>query len=376
VILCPNGHENPDGSTYCGHPGCNLYIDASAPTAPARVEPGQPEPLVSLSPPSLEVAAGEEASFQVLLESRAATPELYEIEVTGQAAAWATLDPRSLDLAPAATGVARLTLRPPPEAPPGDQLSFEITAASGERPETARSVPGLLQIASPAPPPTPPPVPTPAPTPPPPAPEPPPPALSAQLQPETSKGRAGAEHKLIVQNLGATPLTSEPVAVDSNAGVAIAFEPPSAMVPPGGTMAVDVNVRPLRARWIGSRTHPFRILVGPDVEVAGAMVQRPRVPTWLALGLVVIVGVIAIFGLFGGDDEGVSGVVVDFDQAPTRLTPFDGAEVLNNLGLNEEVRIDCETPENGGWYRLLGEYEGEFVYHKWVDPSERPEPCP
>ena len=98
MILCPNGHENPDGSTYCGHPGCNLYIDPNAPPAPAPVEPGQPEPLVSLSPPSLEVAAGGEASFQVLLESRAATPESYEVKVTGEAATWATLDPPSLEL--------------------------------------------------------------------------------------------------------------------------------------------------------------------------------------------------------------------------------------------------------------------------------------
>jgi hypothetical protein len=359
VILCPNGHENPDGTTYCSQ--CFSYIDASAPTVEPPLQPDQPEPLVSLSPPSLAVPPGGEGSCDVLLESRAETSEHYDVEITGEAASWAAVDPASLELAPAAVGAARLTFRPPASAVPGGEFPYAVKVASRERPEAPALVSGRLQLGSPVSAPAPPGVST--------------PALAVQLRPETSKGRTGAEHVLIVQNLSADTVTSEPTAVIPDSGVAIAFDPPSAAVPAGGTVAIRVRVRPRETLWLGRRDHAFRVLVAHDAEVTGVMVQRPRVPVWLAVVPVLAVGAVAAVALVRPDDQGIDGRIATPSGANVREGPAQTEKRVGGLKADTEIRIDCRVGDQ--WFRLNepSEFEGKFVAAGLVDSSATPERC-
>jgi hypothetical protein len=359
VILCPNGHENPAGTTYCAQ--CFAYIDASAPTVEPPLKPDQPEPLVSLSPPSLAVAPGGEGSCEVLLESRAETSEHYDIELTGEAASWAVVDPASVELAPAGTGAARVTFRPAASMAPGGELPFVVKVASRERPEAPALVPGRIQVGAGVSAPAPSHVSM--------------PALSVQLRPETSKGRSRAEHMLIVQNLGAHSVTSEPAVTGSDSGIAITFDPPSAAVPAGGTVAMRVRVRPREGLWFGRREHPFRLLAADGAEVAGIMVQRPRVPVWLALALVLVLGAIAGFALAGREGGGLDGRIATPSGANVRDGPAQTEERVGGLRLGTEIQIDCRVGDH--WFRLNepSEFQGKFVAAGLVDSSATPEPC-
>jgi hypothetical protein len=347
MIRCPNGHLQPDGTMYCAT--CKEYIVETATSIDTTVLPPEPQPLASLSPPSLTAAAGTEASSELRVESRAATTGRFDVAVTGEAAAFASVDRTSLEVAPATVAVTRLTFRPPPSLPAGE-LSFEVSVAPSEHPETPRLVSGRLLVEA---------QPAPAPVHP-----------SAQLQPPTSTGRRLGRHKLIVQNLGADPVMSQPTAAVSNESATVAFRPGQFAVPAGGTAAIEVRVRPREPIWRGRRVHQFSVLAAPGAETDGKMIQRPRLMGFVALGLVVLVGLVALIGAMSliNSDDGLVGHVTlrESRNLNVRPGPSDAPPVVGKIPDGGEVVVDCSI---GSWYRLIkpSEHEGRFVFAPNVD---------
>lgn len=176
MVLCKNGHPNPEGATYCRV--CRVYIDANAPhvepepepvpvATPADPPPPQPAPPeVSLSETSLQAGPGTEAKCEVHLQNPGAVDDEYTVEVRGEAAAWALVDPFHLSLTPGAAATAWVTFRPEAGAEAARAVPFEVRVTSKRLVEQPVSVLGVLQLTgapSPAPPVPAPPVPEPEP---------------------------------------------------------------------------------------------------------------------------------------------------------------------------------------------------------------------
>jgi hypothetical protein len=151
VILCRNGHSNPDGSTVCS--ACGVAIaSATAPPPPPPVVPAV-EPRVSLSDQSPTVGSGGDARCEVLVENPGAVKDVYTLTLTGQAAEYGVLEPSALTVVGNGSAVSWLTLRPPEGHTP---LAFEVKVQSqdtsvppvsvtGEVPSTGDSDGGLIQ---------------------------------------------------------------------------------------------------------------------------------------------------------------------------------------------------------------------------------------
>lgn len=175
MILCKNGHPNPEGSTYCRV--CRVYIDADArrvepepapPPAEPQAPPSPPQseaasPIVSLSEMSLNAPPGGEASCEVRLQNPGAVADEYTVEVVGEASEWALVDPWHLSLAPGAVATAWATFRPDAAAAPGKAVPFQVTVTSKLLLDRPVSALGVLQLAAAPSPPSPPTPPSPAP---------------------------------------------------------------------------------------------------------------------------------------------------------------------------------------------------------------------
>jgi hypothetical protein len=295
MIVCKNGHPNPDGATYCAV--CKEYIDASAQPAPAT--PPAPPTQVTLTPAALTAEAGGEADGEVGVENNGEADDDYVLELTGQAAGFGSLVPAGLTLARGAAGTSRLVFRP--DAKTTGELGFDVIVHSSRQPEQQVSAHGTLTVSAPAPAPTP--TPTPAP--------PPAPALAAELSPRTSTGGAEGKHVLTIRNEGTAPETASTTAASPDAALAIEVQPSTLTIPAGGSATADVRVRPGRRRWLGrTQTHPFQLTVTPPaLTLEGAMNEKPRVPLALLLVLVLAaVAAVALIAYLASRDGGGSSV--------------------------------------------------------------------
>ena len=270
MILCKNGHENPDGSTYCRV--CRAYIDTTVkPVEPEPVVPSpdpQPkpppaQPLVALSQTSPTVTAGGSASLELRVQNPGAAAEEYILEVGGTVGTWSTVEPFSLSLAPGASGASLVTFRPDSSTPAG-AMPFEITVSS-QSPGGARvSVQGVLGIAaiSAA------------------------PALAGALSPSEARGRTSAEHTLTLANHTDMPVTATLSAGDPEGFLAFDVDPTTVTVGPAGEIAARVRVRARKRSFLRrERRRHFQLLVVPEATssfaVEGVFVQQRYVPLLL-----------------------------------------------------------------------------------------------
>jgi hypothetical protein len=159
MILCKNGHPNPDGATYCAV--CRVYIDAGA-----RVEPEEPpqldtslptpalqsaKPVVSLSDASLRVAPGSEVTCEIRVQNPGAVSDDYTVELVGEASAWALVDPWLLSLASGETGTAWARFTPEPSAVGSGPVPFQVKVTSRQLLDEPVSVLGVVEVGSPPP---------------------------------------------------------------------------------------------------------------------------------------------------------------------------------------------------------------------------------
>ena len=251
MILCKNGHPNPDGTTYCRV--CKQYIDSTVqaaeptpqpepvppppPPPPPEPEPGRP--TVSLSESSLTSEPGGTASCQVDVENPGETPGDYTVAVDGRAAQWASLEPTTLSLAPGGRGSATLTFQLGTDAPAG-AAPFEVEVASKDAAVPPTLVPGMLEVTAPT------------------------PALSGQLQPAVSKGHDAADLVLFLQNPTRTPLTASLSARDPAGVLAFDIEPETVIVPPGTGGSASLHLQAHKRSFVRGRKLPFEVLVAPE----------------------------------------------------------------------------------------------------------------
>ena len=166
MVLCKNGHPNPEGATYCSV--CHVYIDLSAPTVPEpppdpeppppkppppepEPEPPPPlpraeEPMVTLSAAYLTVTAGSRISAEIDIANTGEVDDEYVIEVQGAAAPWTSVEPWKLALSPGAADTAQLIFNPVSSAAPGTAVPFELRVTSRQLPDQPVVLAGSVEV--------------------------------------------------------------------------------------------------------------------------------------------------------------------------------------------------------------------------------------
>jgi hypothetical protein len=227
---------------------------------------------VTLQERAIAVEPGGEARLGVRVRNAGQVVDQFALQVLGDAAAWATVEPPALSLFPGAEEAVTVRFRPPrsPEVPAG-QRPFGIRVVSHED-QGAVVEEGTLGIGPFR-------------------------QTSAELVPRSSRGSRSAMHELAVDNNGNVPIDVYLSGGDPDGALSIGFRPPALAIAPGRAGFSRVRVSPRRTFLTGQpRSLPFRLQVAPTGEppiaVDGAMVQGPVVSTAMrnvALGAVALI---------------------------------------------------------------------------------------
>lgn len=216
----------------------------------------------SLSAQSLTIAPGDSGVCEVTVRNTGAVVDSFAIGIVGEAAEWSAAEPTALNVYPGETGVCRITFRPPKSAKArAGTTPFGVRINSTEDPESSRVEEGAIEVL-------------------------PHDEIAAELVPHVSAGRRSARFDVAVDNHGNRPMDVELFAVDGEAALRFKLASPAAVVEPGTTRLVRLQVRPKKGFLRGKdKTLPFTVTVQPSgppaVEAEGSMVQQPLLPGWL-----------------------------------------------------------------------------------------------
>ena len=130
---CPLGHQNPDDATRCAV--CLRRFSA----APMSLEiTGAPDGTVRLE-------AGNRTRLTLAVAQHGGEAGLVAVELSGEAEAWASLTPATLELAPDQVAETVLLAEVPPGTAPGlRRLVVEATGPGEEAPTTRAEI--LLEV--------------------------------------------------------------------------------------------------------------------------------------------------------------------------------------------------------------------------------------
>jgi hypothetical protein len=229
---------------------------------------------------TLSVDPGAETACEVRVRNTGQVVDRVLLDVVGDAADWATVEPPQLNLLPGTDGTARVLFHPPrtSEVLAGD-VDFAVRARSQEDPDGSVVEEGTVTV-------------TPFTD------------LVAELTPRTAHGRRTAKFRLVVSNLGNAPVAAEVSALDPDEHLEFTLRPEAVLARPGTATFVKLRAAPKKRFVKGpDKSLPFQAFVLPEVAepvtVDGAMLQRQMMPKWLLPAIAIVVaGAAALVALW------------------------------------------------------------------------------
>ncbi|MGC9671324.1 hypothetical protein ACNTMW_32865 [Planosporangium sp. 12N6] len=208
------------------------------------------------------VVPGQELVCPVRIHHTGHVVDQFTVDVLGDAAAWATVEPAVLNLYPGDTGEVLVRFQPPrsPVVAAGP-VPFGIRVVSHEDAQASWVGEGTLLVDPFT-------------------------DLRAELLPTTSRGRRRGRHRLEVRNLGNLPVDTEVLLADPDDQLRFRVDRSAFVVEPGATTPVRIVAVPRRRFLRGpQQTKTFQVLVLPQgdeqVSLDGAFAQRALLPSWL-----------------------------------------------------------------------------------------------
>ena len=221
------------------------------------------------------VEPGAEAAVRVRVRNTGPVVDQFALQVLGDAAGWAVVEPATLSLFPGAEEVATVRFRPPRSpAVAAGEVPFGIRVASHEDPQGGAVEEGTLSVAAFR-------------------------QTAVELTPRTSRGSRSAAHELAIDNHGNAPVEVGVQGSDPDGALRFGFRPASQVIGPGRAGFVRVRVAARRTFLSGPpRSLPFQLQVLPAGEAPipadGALVQGPLVGRGVRNGaLLAALGVVA-----------------------------------------------------------------------------------
>lgn len=233
---------------------------------------------VAIDTTRVEVVPGSTATLTVRVRNSGTVVDQFDIDVVGDLAPHATVQPPRLSLFPGAEGVVTVVFAPPrtPDLAAGDTAAG-LRVQSQEDPTgsaTEEVTVAVLPFAD----------------------------LTAELVPRTSKGARQGEHDVAIDNRGNAEAVAAVTAADPDQNLLFAVEPAEIVVPPGSATFVKVRVRPVKRFLRGPAQHrPFQVVVEQPglapIALPGAFLQQPSLPRWLSRAVAGVVLVLVALTL-------------------------------------------------------------------------------
>jgi hypothetical protein len=271
---------------------------------------------VTLVTPAVAVEPGQSVSITVKVRNTGSVVDEIALDVLGDAAAWAAVEPPTVNLFPGAEAEAKAVFRPPRVAStPAGIVPFGLRARSREDPAGSAVEEGSVTVGGFADP-------------------------HAELVPRTSRGSSSGSHDVAVDNRGNTRLSAEVEAIDADQQLKFDVKPPAVVVEPGMAGFAKVRVMPARRFWRGQpKTRPFQLFIKPEgglpITLDGTLLQESVLPPWflkaLLLALLAIVA-FAIFWLFLLKPS-IETAASEAVASPLASLKEDVNEALENAGL-------------------------------------------
>jgi hypothetical protein len=211
-----------------------------------------------LDPRAVTVEPGGEVATSVRIRNAGRVVDQFALQVLGDPAAWAVVEPPTLSLFPGAEETATVRFRPPRASTvAAGERPFGVRVVSHEDPQGVAVEEGTVTVAPFR-------------------------ETGAELVPRNSRGSRSATHELAADNKGNVPVQVFVRGSDPDAALTFRCRPPGLTIGPGRAGFVRVRVTAKRVFVSGPpRSHPFQLQVGsadqPAIQVEGSMVQEPLV---------------------------------------------------------------------------------------------------
>jgi hypothetical protein len=226
---------------------------------------------------AVRVEPGSVGRCSIRLENTGMVVDGVLLDVLGEAAEWATVEPAEINLLPGASAPATIVFKPPRTAalPPGG-VPFGLRAMSREDPDGSRIEEGTVEVGEFS-------------------------DLSTSLVPKSATGRRRARFRLVVENRGNRPEHLTIDAIDPDVKLAFRASPMAFTAPPGAATYVRLTTVPRKRFFKGpNRMLPFQVSAQPEdgdaVTADGVMLEKQILPEWLlpVLGIALAAAAILI----------------------------------------------------------------------------------
>ena len=228
---------------------------------------------VTLVTPAVSVEPGQTVSVDIRVRNTGTVVDELVLDVLGDAAGWAVVEPGSVSLFPGAEGTAKAVFSPPRAATtPAGVVPFGLRARSREDPAGSAVEEGTVEVGA--------------------FQEP-----YAELVPRTSRGSSSGSHDLAVDNRGNARLSAELEATDADRQLRFDVKPPAVVVDPGMAAFAKIRVSPAKRFWRGQpKTRPFQLYVKPEggvpITLDGTLLQESVLPPWFVKALIAILALL------------------------------------------------------------------------------------
>jgi hypothetical protein len=272
---CQNPTPLLDGS-LCASPLFDEMGVEAPETGPPRDRMGAADLKSATFPASaespnlhLEVGAGETVSCGLRVRNNSEREDEFTVEVIGDAAAWASVEPRKVTLAPGEETAVSVHFSPPrsPKIHSG-RVPFVVSIRSLIDPLTTTWAHGGLEVGAYY-------------------------ELTAELSALEARSARGWSHSLVITSQGNAPARLFVGGVDSSGELDFDFDPPQLVVDGGQAIECLVAARPHRVLWWRQALRHYEFQIRVESEIAGSpplvgegrILQRSVLPVTRGAGL-------------------------------------------------------------------------------------------
>jgi hypothetical protein len=245
---------------------------------------------------TVSVAPGGEAVVTIRVRNTGRVVDQFALQLLGDPAAWATVEPPTLSLFPGTEETATIRFQPPRAATvAAGERPFGVRVVSREDPQGVAVEEGSVAVGPFR-------------------------ETVAELVPRNSRASYAATHELAIDNNGNVPIEVFVRGTDPDAALTFRSRPPGLSIAPGQAGFARVRVTAKSLFLSGPpRSHPFQLQVGsadhPPLTVDGSMVQAPLVSRLVrnvaAVAALAVVGAVLlwVFGVKPAAESAARGAV-------------------------------------------------------------------
>jgi len=332
VVTCPTCQtENAAGTAFCRKCGAYLRWGDHPPVA----ADASAAISLQLAADAVSVTPGTEGGVDVWVRNAASTPAQVALELYESAAAWASVEPSTLQLPPGGQARARVRLLPPADATATARGPSRLGVRATPNGDAAAAVAGeaIVAVAGVV-------------------------DFSMRVEPERSKAYRAAGFEVAVANTGNAPVTVDLTASEPSNDLDLELDATRIDLAPGGTASAALTARVRRPRRVGRAVErpcsvEARSERGPTRDATAIVTVTPGIPLVLAAVavLALVLGAVGIgVATMNGDEDASPYHCPELVLPPANHRPadFDGGANSVAVYVDNGVHVAAMLDEKHG----------------------------